>query len=91
MLERVEVIRLDGERFRRGEREREREEKSDWNTKMGTEQKLTGKFPQSSAKLVPLLQHALATAFDKGIEFDGECRHALAQVFEVEIHIRELG
>lgn len=40
-------------------------------------------------KLVSLLEHLLATAFDEGIEFSGKLGHAIAQVLKPKVDARQ--
>ena len=51
----------------------------------------TVQFAESGSEVVALFQDSLSAAFDEGVEFGCECCHALAQVFEVEVDIWELG
>src|SRR2546423_7859320 len=46
----------------------------------------TIQFTQSCPELIALLQHLLATPFNKCVELDRERAHALAQIFKVEVH-----
>ena len=52
---------------------------------------LTRNLAHPPSEFVPLLQHSFSALFDEHVEFRRERRHALAQVFEIEIDARQLG